>query len=98
MPFWVRSSTGQPIEYSIRRPRRPCAAAVFNAVRWLMTSWEAPAPSIVTSTSVRHAAGIWAIAASSTRMWSDAVNEPALPGRSITARLSPTLLHHAVSG
>ncbi len=98
IPVRVRSSTGQPIEYSIRRPRLPCAAALFNAVRWLITSWEAPAPSIVTSTSVRHAAGIWAIAASSTTMWSDAVKEPALPGRSITARLSPTLLHHAVSG
>lgn len=35
----VRSSTGQPIEYSTRRPRLPCAAAVFKAVRWSMMPW-----------------------------------------------------------
>ena len=63
-----------------------------------MTSWEAPAPSMVTSTSVRHPGGIWASAAPRTSRWSEPVNEPALPGRSITARLSPTLVHHAVIG
>jgi len=63
-----------------------------------MTSWEAPAPSIVTSTSLRHTAGICPIAASMTATWSAAVNAPALPGRSITARLSPTSVHHAVRG
>jgi hypothetical protein len=63
-----------------------------------MTSREAPAPSIVTSTSVRHGAGIWPNEAPGTLMWSQAVNDPALPGRSITASASPTFVHHAVSG
>jgi hypothetical protein len=84
--------------YSTRRPRFPCAAAVFHDVRQSMTSWEAPAPSMVTSTSVRHSAGIWANAAVKSAMWSAAVNDPALPGRSITANASPMLVHHAVNG
>ncbi len=33
-----------------------------------MTSWEAPAPSMLTSTSVRHGAGIWVNAPFSTAM------------------------------
>ena len=45
IPATVRSSTGQPMVYSTRRPRLPCSGAVFNEVRWSMTSWEAPAPS-----------------------------------------------------
>jgi hypothetical protein len=73
----VRSSHGQPTLYSIRRPRRPCFRAVFNVVRWAITSWEAPAPSMVTRTSVLHAAGICSMAASRTSRWSAAVNEPA---------------------
>ncbi len=60
IPATVRSSTGQPMVYSTRRPRLPCSGAVFKEVRWSMTSWEAPAPSMLTSRSVRHPAGIWA--------------------------------------
>ena len=57
-----------------------------------------PAPSMLTSTSLRQRPGIWPNAASRTSRWSAAVNEPAFPGRSITARLSPTLVQNAVNG
>ena len=66
MAVRVRSSTGQPMEYSTCRPRFPCTGAVFRLLRWSMMSWEAPAPSMVTSTSLRQVAGIWANAASGT--------------------------------
>ena len=55
----------------------------------------APAPSTVTSRSRRCGSGIWAIASPSTAMWSAAVLEPALPGRSRRARASRVLSHHA---
>jgi hypothetical protein len=58
----------------------------------------APAPSMVTRIRRRYLPGIAAIAADSTSMWSAVVLAPALPGRSLMARLSPVLSHHAVSG
>ena len=70
----------------------------FNAVTWLIRSRVAPAPSTVISRSRRYGSGIWVIASSSTAMWSDAVLDPALPGRSRNARDSHVLSHHAVSG
>ena len=63
-----------------------------------MTSWPAPAPSMLTSTSARYLAGTCANAAPSTAMWSAAVFDPALPGRFMIARLSSTLEHHAPRG
>jgi hypothetical protein len=61
-------------------------------------AWVDPAPSQVNSILRRYFAGICAIAAPVTAMWSAAALLPALPGRSITASDSPVLSHHAVSG
>ena len=74
----------------------PCTA--FSVVMWRIRSRVAPAPSTVTSRSRRCGSGIWVIASPRTSMWSLAVFDPALPGRSRTASDSPVLSHHAVSG
>src|SRR5665648_256150 len=55
-----------------------------------MTLWVDPAPSMRTSTDLpRRAPGSWARALVSTLMWSAAVFDPALPGRSAIANGSP---------
>src|SRR5665811_28484 len=55
-----------------------------------MTLWVDPAPSIRTSTDLpRRPPGSWASAAVMTAMWSVAVFDPALPGRSPIANGSP---------
>src|SRR5665647_1870122 len=55
-----------------------------------MTLWVDPAPSIRTSTDFpRRPPGSWASAAVITAMWSVAVFDPALPGRSPIANGSP---------
>src|SRR5438046_8708176 len=53
--------------------------------RQAIRAWLAPAPSQVTISRRRYFGGRAAIASSSTVMWSAAVFEPALPGRSIPA-------------
>src|SRR5665648_1101284 len=55
-----------------------------------MTLWVDPAPSMRTSTDFAcRAPGSWARAAVITAMWSAAVFDPALPGRSAIANGSP---------
>src|SRR5665647_832471 len=55
-----------------------------------MTLWVDPAPSIRTSTDLpARPPGSWASAAVITAMWSVAVFDPALPGRSAIASGSP---------
>src|SRR5450759_3833637 len=55
-----------------------------------MTLWVDPAPSMRTSTDLpRRAPGSWARALVSTLMWSAAVFDPALPGRSAITNGSP---------
>ncbi len=61
--------------------------------QWRKSS-DAPAPSQRTSRSLRYFAGIWAVPAPTTVMWSVAVFDPALPVRNMAARNSMVLSHH----
>ena len=82
----MSASIGQPIEYSTRR-----SAAWFWLVSQSMSSWENPAPSMVTSSLLRHRAGTWAIDCLRTAIRSVAVFALALPARSMSAASSPVL-------
>src|SRR6266576_2654819 len=66
--------------------------------RWAIRAWLAPAPSQVIISRRRYFGGKAAIASSSTVMWSAAVFEPALPGRSIPANGSLVLSHQQPKG
>jgi len=80
------------------RRSRPCWSRIRR--RWASQGLVAPAPSAQTRIGVpcRWASGIWASATSVTVMWSAAVLDPALPGRSRVASASPVLSHQAVNG
>jgi hypothetical protein len=77
---------------------RTVRKTLFIWCRCSMKSWVAPAPSARTRILRRYIAGICAIASARTRMWSDTVFDPALPGRSSIARDSVVFAHHAPSG
>lgn len=65
---------------------------------WLTRAWVDPAPSQVTNSRRRCAAGICSIASVNTSIWSLAVLDPARPGRSLITKDSWVLSHHAVRG